>query len=138
MSSRLVPTRYPERRKGMIEAISHRFGAVISARPRKLRAALGGVAAVALIANCTAEVKTGTVMVPPAQARSHWSFQPLKRITPPVVKNTKWARTVIDTFMLARLEELGLQPAPPAGKRTLIRRATFDLIGLPPTPAEVN
>src|SRR5688572_18025457 len=122
----------------MIEAVSRRFGVANSAWLRAMRTVLCRVAAVALIANCTAEKKTSAVVIPPDQAPTHWSFQPLKRIDPPEVKNTRWARTVIDKFILARLEELGLQPAPPAGRRTLIRRATFDLIGLPPSPEEVD
>src|SRR5258705_5508422 len=98
----------------MIEAVSRRIEVAISAWSTSVRTVLGSVAAVALIANFTAEAKTSTVVVPPEQAPPHWSFQPLKRIDPPVVKNQRWTRTVIDKFILARLEELGLQPAPPA------------------------
>ena len=56
----------------------------------------------------------------------------------PAVKDNHWAKSPIDQFILAKLEEKKLRPAPVADKRTLIRRATFDLIGLPPTPAEVE
>jgi len=66
-----------------------------------------------------------------------WSLQPIKRPTPPEVKNHKWVQTPIDAFILAKLEEKGLVPAPEAGRATLIRRATFDLLGLPPTPEAV-
>ena len=76
-------------------------------------------------------------MISSAQKR-FWSFQPVTRPMPPPVKNAAWVRTPIDRFVLARLEARGLTPAPPADKRTLIRRATFDLTGLPPTPAEIN
>src|SRR5206468_4205083 len=55
-----------------------------------------------------------------------------------VVKNRRWTRTPVDHFILAQLEEHGLQPTPPADKRTWIRRATYDLIGLPPAPEEVE
>ena len=65
-----------------------------------------------------------------------WSYQPLKR--PPVpVLNDAWANMTIDRFALAKLNEKGLTPSPPADRRTLIRRLTYDLIGLPPTPEEV-
>jgi mono/diheme cytochrome c family protein len=70
--------------------------------------------------------------------RQFWSFQPLKQVTPPSVKNQSWCRTPIDPFVLARLEARGLTGNPPADRRHLIRRAFFDLIGLPPTPQEVE
>ncbi len=70
--------------------------------------------------------------------KDFWSFQPVKRPTPPGVKNTAWVSSDIDRFVLAKLEEKGLTPAPPAGKVALVRRATFDLIGLAPTPTEVD
>jgi mono/diheme cytochrome c family protein len=77
-----------------------------------------------------------TQSITPAQ-RSFWSFQPLRNPTPPAVKDVSWAVTAIDRFILARLEEKNLAPAPAADKTTLIRRAYFDLIGLPPSPTEV-
>lgn len=70
--------------------------------------------------------------------QSFWSFQPVKRQSPPEVKNTAWVKNEIDRFILAKLEENGLGPAPPAAKITLLRRATFDLTGLAPTPGEVD
>ena len=73
-----------------------------------------------------------------AEQRSHWAYQPLRRPAVPRVKNTAWPRNAIDQFILARLEKGGLQPARAADRRTLIRRVSFDLIGLPPTPAEVD
>jgi mono/diheme cytochrome c family protein len=71
-------------------------------------------------------------------ARRFWSFQPLQAATPPPVKQTDWPRTPIDPFILSKLEAAGLAPNLPADKRTLIRRAYFDLIGMPPTPDEVQ
>jgi hypothetical protein len=71
------------------------------------------------------------------QGRKFWSFVPPKDSPLPAVKQTGWARNEIDRFILARLEAEGLHPSPPADKRTLIRRATYDLTGLPPTPAEI-
>jgi hypothetical protein len=69
-----------------------------------------------------------------------WSFEPLKRPDPPAVKlkTPGWARTPIDVFIQARLEQEGLTPSPEADRRTLIRRLSFDLIGLPPTPGEIE
>lgn len=72
-----------------------------------------------------------------AQARQHWAFQPVKSPTVPQTRNTTWPISDIDRFILARLEAKQLQPSSPADKRTLIRRVTFDLTGLPPTPAEI-
>ncbi len=71
-------------------------------------------------------------------ARRFWSFRPVIDPPVPTVRNRDRARNPVDHFILARLEAKGLVPASPANKRTLIRRATFDLIGLPPTPAEVE
>jgi mono/diheme cytochrome c family protein len=73
----------------------------------------------------------------PASARQHWAFQPLHRVEPPAVADPEWNRSPIDRFLRAKMDAAGLSPNPPATKRQLIRRATFDLTGLPPTPAEV-
>ena len=72
------------------------------------------------------------------QQREFWAFQPIKKPGLPRVQDTAWSRTPIDYFILAKLEEKGLQPARPGDKRTLLRRVTFDLIGLPPTPEEYD
>ncbi len=70
--------------------------------------------------------------------RLFWAFQPVKTAAPPAVRDTKWPLNSTDKFILSRLEAKGIPPAAAADKRTLLRRATFDLIGLPPTPAEID
>jgi Protein of unknown function (DUF1549)/Protein of unknown function (DUF1553)/Planctomycete cytochrome C len=70
--------------------------------------------------------------------RSFWAFRKPTEPALPQVRNKAWVQSPIDAFILAGLEARGLQPAPPADKRTLIRRVTFDLIGLPPTPEEID
>ncbi len=67
----------------------------------------------------------------------HWSFQRPRRPQPPAVGDPAWVREPLDRFVLARLEEAGLAPAPEADRRTLIRRLSLDLTGLPPTPEEI-
>jgi hypothetical protein len=71
-------------------------------------------------------------------ARQFWSFQPPQRCEPPKTSNPAWVQRPIDAFVLARLEAEQLQPSPAADRRTLIRRLSFDLIGLPPSPEEVE
>jgi len=73
-----------------------------------------------------------------AEYRQHWAFVPPKMPALPVVSDTKWCRNDIDRFILAKLEEEHLKPEPEADKRTLIRRASLTLTGLPPTPGEVD
>lgn len=70
--------------------------------------------------------------------RQFWSFKPVADPPLPEVRTAGWVQTPIDAFVLAKLEANGLQPAPRADKRTLIRRVTFNLTGLPPTPREVE
>jgi len=70
--------------------------------------------------------------------KSYWAFQPVRKPERPAVRNEAWVRTAVDRFILAKLDERRLEPVDPASKRDLIRRATFDLIGLPPTPADVE
>ena len=69
---------------------------------------------------------------------SWWSFRKPQRPETPAVKNSAWVRTPIDAFILQKLEQKGLRPAPPVGKQALIRRAYYDLLGLPPSPEEVR
>ncbi|HEX3720821.1 MAG TPA: PSD1 and planctomycete cytochrome C domain-containing protein [Verrucomicrobiae bacterium] len=70
--------------------------------------------------------------------RQHWAFLPIKKVAIPEVTDTNWVANPVDAFVLAKLQENGMKPSPPADKRTLIRRATYDLTGLPPTPEEVQ
>ena len=72
------------------------------------------------------------------QQRAHWSLQPISAPAVPPVKNRAWVQDPIDVFVAARQEAAGVSPAPRADRATLIRRATFDLTGLPPTPEEVT
>ncbi len=70
--------------------------------------------------------------------KNHWAFQPVKKPDLPAVQNKDWVKNPVDNFVLARLEANGMTPNSPAEKATLIRRIYFDLIGLPPHPAEVQ
>lgn len=72
------------------------------------------------------------------EAREFWSFKQPTKVPPPPTKNRTWPKSDIDRFILARLEAEGLQPVDLADERTLLRRATFDLTGLPPTPEEMQ
>lgn len=69
---------------------------------------------------------------------NHWAFQPIRRPALPKVKQKGWVRNPIDSFILERLEKEKIKPTPEADRSTLIRRLSFDLLGLPPTPAEVD
>jgi mono/diheme cytochrome c family protein len=100
----------------------------------RLKMPPGGKLKDAEIANLAAWIKAGAIWPERNSARpdkSFWAFQPVRN--PP-----KWTKNGIDRFVLAKLESRGLKPVRPADKRVLIRRATFDLTGLPPTPDEVN
>ena len=88
--------------------------------------------------------RTGEVSAPAKaridieQGRNFWAFRPPVEPPCPPVKDAVWPRSPLDRFILSALEAKGLKPAPPADRRTLIRRATFDLTGLPPTPQEID
>ncbi|MEO5926610.1 MAG: PSD1 and planctomycete cytochrome C domain-containing protein [Bryobacteraceae bacterium] len=105
------------------------------------------------IADLTAWVKAGAVWpktsvaavtsgngtyVIPAERKQFWSLVPLKVTAPPAVKDTKWVKSEIDKYVLAKLESEGLKPVAPAAKRDLLRRATLDLTGLPATIEEIK
>ena len=72
------------------------------------------------------------------KARGFWAFRPVKRPAVPKVKDAAWVHNPVDAFVLAKLEAAGYRPAPPADKATLLRRVTYAVTGLPPTPAEVD
>lgn len=75
---------------------------------------------------------------PPSQtARGHWAFQPVRKVPPPNVANPAWIGNEVDAFILAKIEERGWHPAPEADRAAWLRRASFDLIGLPPSPEEI-
>jgi hypothetical protein len=73
-----------------------------------------------------------------APGRDHWAFRKSARPAPPSVRQSDWVKTPVDAFILARLEEKGWKPSPSADRIDLVRRVTFDLIGLPPTPEEIK
>jgi cytochrome c553 len=83
------------------------------------------------------DIAAWTKKIVPPPARAFWSFQPLKRLEPPAVKNEKWADTPIDRFLLVAMEKADVAPNPAVRKQQLLRRLYLDLIGLPPTPEEV-
>ncbi len=86
--------------------------------------------------------RSGTPVVESAidfmKAREHWAYQPVSKPLLPEVEHPDWCRTEIDYFTLAKMQQLGLRPVSLAARREWIRRATFDLIGLPPSPTEVS
>jgi hypothetical protein len=92
-----------------------------------------------VLADLTTWVKSGAgwPKAQPLQARKHWAFEPVRDLSPPP-DPTGWSAHPIDRFISAKLLEHGLKPVAGADKRVLIRRVTFDLIGLPPTPEEVE
>ena len=99
----------------------------------------------AILSACTilaaAEAPVAPLGVYTAAERRHWAFQPRKDPTPPAfpaAADKAWVKTPIDAFLLAGLKKAGLRPAPAADRATLIRRVTFDLTGLPPTPEEID
>ena len=100
-----------------------------------LAAVVGALASAALVGLAGSAVAASDRL---AAATNHWAFQPLAAVRPPAVADPSWCRTPIDRFILARLERAGMRPSTLAPPRTLLRRITFDLIGLPPSPEEVE
>ena len=117
----------------LIQAINHTHPRVKMPPQGKL--------AEAEIANLTEWVNAGAAWpatTAATPARNFWSFQPVKSPPIPQIKNTAWPITVIDRFVLAGLEQNNLTPVKPASKQALLRRASYDLTGLPPTPQELD
>jgi hypothetical protein len=81
--------------------------------------------------------RSGSATIDLQAARQFWSFRPLQRPAVPFVPHAPWCLTPVDRFVAATMQARGLRPAPEADRRTLLRRAMFDLLGLPPTPEEV-
>jgi cytochrome c553 len=131
----LVPKERPETGT-LMRAVRHEEG--VAAMPPK------GKLTAAEIADLAAWVARGAPFPATPKASGtdptkHWAFQPVTAPVVPELRNPQSEiRTEIDRFILAKLSDKGLSPAPLADKRTLIRRATFDLTGLPPTPAEID
>ncbi len=105
---------------------------------RKLPRACGLFFVVILLATTTFVTAEETSDEIDSESREFWSFQPIKVGELPNVRLVSWPRTFVDHHILAKLEANGLRPSPTAGRVALIRRAYFDLIGLPPTPAQVD
>ncbi len=99
----------------------------------RVLAAAAGLSAAVLIASDDSKPKEFTAL-----QKRWWSLQPVKKPAVPEVRQQAWVRNEIDAFILARLEEKGLQPNAPADKATLLRRVSLDLTGLPPTPEHVQ
>lgn len=86
----------------------------------------------------TGNTKPTTNAINFEKARQHWAFRPLQKPSIPQVNNDDWSETIIDKYILNRLNQVGVKPAPMADRRTLIRRLYYDLIGLPPTWEQVR
>ena len=94
-----------------------------------------GIAALALLAGVPLPAQEAAVAGAPAR---HWAYERSARVTPPAVRDGSWVRNPVDRFVLARLEAAGVRPSPEADRATLIKRLTYDLVGLPPDPKIVG
>jgi hypothetical protein len=92
---------------------------------------------ISIVTACLAMAALGADRPIGPEDRAHWAFVPPRQAEPPPVREADWARNVLDAFVLARLEAEGIAHAAQADRATLLRRLSFDLIGLPPTPDEV-
>ena len=115
-------------------------------RSYRVAAALALLTLTSAICASTAPTTPSTTPVarPSAQPRTHeqtagfWAFNPLQKSGPPLTGDAAWSSHPVDAFIFSTLAKAGLSPSPPADQRTLIRRVYFDLIGLPPTPGQVQ
>jgi hypothetical protein len=125
----------------LVQAIRHENGMAMPPKSPKLDDATIADF-VAWIDRGAPDPRTGptTPNGPPsiADARGHWAFQPVRRGSPPSVRDASWVKNPVDAFILSRLEERHWSPAPPASRAEWIRRVAFDLTGLPPSPEEVE
>jgi len=117
----------------------------ISYKDKALQMPPGKALAPEIVADFEAWIRAGAplpadsvVATAKPKSKDFWSFRQPEKHAPPSVKNTAWPQSDIDRFILAKLEQRGIQPSPRADKRTLIRRATYDLTGLPPTAKEIE
>jgi cytochrome c553 len=126
-------------KSSLIRAVHHDGDIKMPPKKKLTDAAIADLSAwVKMGAPWPENAKAGTGRGTVAEVRaSHWSFHPVQRPTPPAVKDRTWAVNPVDLFVLAKLEAKGVRPSPDADRRTLIRRLSFDLTGLPPTPEEV-
>ena len=99
---------------------------------------VGMALVVCLASSSSAEEPDSDEMVVTDEDRQHWSYLPLRAVDLPVVENSGWCRTPIDRFIMAAFEARGIRPSPLADRRTLLRRLSFDLLGLAPSPEEVS
>lgn len=119
----------------LIKAIGRQEG--VSAMPPEKEQALRADQ----VADFAAWIKAGAVWPAKSakfEAKQHWSFEPVRNVAIPVVTDKSWVKTSVDAFIRAKQESAKVRSAPAADKLTLIRRATFDLTGLPPTPEELE
>jgi hypothetical protein len=135
----IVPGKHEE--SLLIQAIRHEEG--LAMPPKKPRLPEGVVADFEKWVGMGApDPRTGPSVAAegawPDAVRRHWAFQAVRKPEPPRVRDGAWARNPVDAFILAGLEGRGWRPAPPAGRAEWIRRVTFDLTGLPPSPEEVE
>lgn len=96
------------------------------------------VAACSVVAGTPEKPRVAAPEAFSALQKDHWAYKPIVRAPIPPVSDRAWVRNPIDAFILAALEEVGGKPSPEASRVALIRRVTFDLTGLPPTPAETT
>src|SRR5262245_50930493 len=104
-----------------------------------LRLGFLALAAIILLGQIsTAAESTREITEPSSKGTNHWAYQPLSSTPAPAVRDKSWARSWVDSFILARIEANGLRPGVDADPSVLCRRIHFDLIGLPPAPQELD